>query len=173
MSMTLPASPPLSMSQIAHELGLPLPFTINTSKPLSSNWPYLLAGLGGGLGPLPPISFSNLLGKTGRFDGSLTAQLAGNPFWLWSVSFGDAPFFGGTINNLSIHGNAGGQTDAPILTFDVAPNWPNKILVKNNTTGASAVLNLTTGVQWTGSAFVANLIRAPGTVDSFTILPSN
>lgn len=149
--MTLPASFPLSMSQIATELGLSLPLSLNHS------WVLQLAQVGG-----LPLSFSQLLGKTGRFDGSLATSSGGGSNFVTISS----PFFGGTIDNL-VTGAGFNETQ---LNFSVAPNWAGNILAKNNTTGASVVLPKINATTWQ-TTFVANLVRA-GQTDSFTILPS-
>jgi hypothetical protein len=65
--MTLPASFPLSMSQVATELGVALPLSLNAPNVLT------LAGLGA-----PPISMSNLLGKSNFTPVTNTYSAAGS-----------------------------------------------------------------------------------------------
>lgn len=157
--MTLPASFPLSMSQIATELGL--------SLPLSLTHPWVLLLNGGG----PPVSFSQLLGLTGRFDGN--EVITGSGF-NYAVSLGGAPFFSGTLNGLS-------ETTASAnlqLVASSAPNWTGNVFVKDNTTGLSKVLAFQGGSPPTwggasgGGAGGIGIFGNTGQTHSFTILPS-
>lgn len=159
--MTLPASFPLSMSQIATELGLSLPLSINHP------WVIALAGKSS-----LPVSFSDLLGKTGRFDGSRTPNFFGSPFNVWRLTLSAAPFFGGVMVNFEVPGTISGPTVGAqgTLSFSAAPGWSGNILLKNNTTLVNMVLAKSSSTAWIG-ATPANLIRS-GQADSFTILPS-
>lgn len=152
--MTLPAAFPMSMSQIATELGLSLPLSLNHP------WVLLLAQVGG-----LPLSFNTLLSKTGRFDGSLFCASGGGG---QTINFGGAPWFGGQLLS------AGQNVTIPTTSigFSVAPNWPGNILLRNNTTGASIVLPKTGSTQWSAGGTVGNLFRA-GQTDNFTVLPSS
>jgi hypothetical protein len=151
--MTLPASFPLSMSQIATELGLSLPLSLGHA------WVLQLGGVGG-----LPLSFSSLLGKTGRFDGSLSCSSGGGG---QTISFGSAPFFGGQLNGATANGTSGTTN----LGFLSAPNWSGNIKLINNTTGISLVLGKSNSTTWT-AGFVSNLLRG-GQTDSFTLIPSS
>ncbi|MGT0193560.1 hypothetical protein ACVHYJ_16100 [Burkholderia pyrrocinia] len=153
--MTLPASPPLSMSQIAAELGRTLPLS------LLDSWVLALAGKNGA-----PVSFSDLLGKTGRFDGALTGQGSGSPVF---VNFpASTPFF--DIALVSLVQDATPQT---VLTTSAASaHWSGNIRAINNTTGVSVVMPKFSATQWVAPSAPASLIRS-GHTDSFTILPSN
>lgn len=146
--MTLPASGAISMSQIANEVGLALPISINHA------WLLALIGKTGF-----PISFSNFYGKTGRFDGGVT--LNGNKVG----GFGSPPFFGGTLNSLN---GIGGAASINTLSTPASIDSIN-LLLKNNTTGISGVLS-PTGISgsWTNNSPPANLLRA-NTTDSFTV----
>lgn len=151
--MTLPAVFPLAMSQVANELGLSLP--LNLLHP----WVIALAGKSAA-----PVSFSNLLGKTGRYDGSNT--VSSGP--VYSISLNN-PFFGGTLNGLSQQGS-GNLT----LGFSLAPNWNGSIKVINNSSGANAVLAKQNSTTWFLAGASGNiLVSRAGNTDSFTILPSN
>lgn len=151
--MTLPASFPLSMSQIATELGRALPLSILDS------WVVALAGKGGA-----PVSFSDLLGKTGRYDGS--NLVSNGP--VYSISLNNS-FFGGTLTSLSQQGS-GNLT----LGFSLAPNWSGNIKVINNSSGANAVLAKQNSTTWFLAGASGNiLVTRAGNTDSFTILPSN
>jgi hypothetical protein len=147
--MTLPASFPLSMSQIATELGLALPLSIN------HGWVLALAQ------KALPVSFSDLLGKTGRFDGSLAAS--GSP--IVGLTFPNSPFFGGQLGGMT-QDQFGNLT----LSFASAPNWSLNIKVSNNTDSQSATLTKSDSVTWRGNN---GLLLRSGFTDSFTILPSN
>jgi hypothetical protein len=158
--MTLPASFPLSMSQIATELGLSLPLSINHP------WILQLAQKSG-----LPLSFSDLLGKSGRFDGNSTGQSTGGspPF----ANF-NCPFFGGILGAYNTAFPTSGQCQMTASTTP-APNWSGKIFVKNNTTGVSVVMYKTTWLGnpvWQVDSNPANLVRL-GITDNFTITPSN
>lgn len=148
--MTLPASLPVSMSQIANEVGLGLPLSVNHA------WLLQLIGKVGF-----PISFTDFLSKTGRFDGSLPATSGGT----FTIFFSNAPFFGGQLS--SMNGDASGNSN---LFFSSAPNWTGNIKAINNTTSASCVMPKTSSTTWGGT--VGNILR-PGQTDSITILPSN
>ncbi|WP_143155721.1 MULTISPECIES: hypothetical protein [Burkholderia] len=152
--MTLPASFPMSMSQIATELGLSLPLSINHA------WVIALAGKSG-----LPVSFSDLLGKTGRYDGN-NAVGGVNPA---NISLNN-PFFGGTLSAMNQSTTNGNMT----LSFSVAPNWSGNIFAKNNTTGASAILAMQNSTTWSVNGASGNILALrEGFTDSFTILPSN
>jgi hypothetical protein len=150
--MTLPVSGAISLSQIANEVGLSLPVSINHA--------FLLKLIGKtGL----PVSFSDFYGKTGRFDGALAVSSNSPP----AAGFPSSPFFGGTLQ--IIQGTPG---TGYYLFFSVAPNWSGNIHVINTTTGVGQILPQISSIEWgNGSGFVG-LLR-PGVTDNFTILPSN
>lgn len=151
--MTLPASFPLTMAQIAGELGLVFPLSLGHS------WVIQLAGKSA-----LPVSFSDLRGKSGRYDGNLTGSGSGSLL----VQFGGAPFFGGGLVELDVFLGGGGSS----LSISGPANWNGNIKVTNNTTGISLVLSKLTSTNWTSGSNPANLIRN-GITDSFTVLPSN
>lgn len=158
--MTLPAAFPLSVSQIATELGLSLPLSANHA------WVLALAQVGG-----LPLSFNQLLGRTGRFDGSALASSSGSGVF---INLGFAPWFGGQL--ASFGGSFGGPGGtSTLLSFQgggaAVPNWTGNIKVKNNTTGVSVVLPKIDSIDWGNSLAPTNLVRN-GSTDSFTILPS-
>lgn len=157
--MTLHASFPLSMSQVAVELGLSLPLSVNHP------WIVALAQKSG-----LPVSFSDLLGKTGRFDGNVAINATG---------FGpmSAPLFGATLVQLTgaFNGTILTQANINFATGTWPPNYTGKLLLTNNTTGISCVCTQTIpggSPSWSNQSPPQNVIRANVT-DNFTILPSN
>ena len=157
--MTLPSSPPLSGSQVATELGLSLPLSMNHA------WVIALAGKA-----VLPVSFSDLLGKTGRYDGTPPNTDFSFPGGPTIRRLFTAPWFGGTLS--SIGGSPPPSSQPLYITFSVAPNWTGNILLKNNTTGVSAVLTPFTSTQWNVSNTPSGLATFNAT-ENFTILPSN
>lgn len=163
--MTLPASFPLSMSQIATELGLSLPLSINHP------WVLLLAGK-----TALPVSFSEFLGKSGHYTGSSQIQQAGT--FEYFVTFTGAAFFNSSIIEIS-ETPAGGITVFTSQGSHAVQN-PLKILVKDNTTGQSAILtqvpstgNGLIGLQWQLNPGSVGIFGNVGQTHNFTILPSN
>lgn len=158
--MTLPAAFPLSMSQVATELGLSLPLS------LSHAWVEALARK-----TALPVSFSDLLGKTGRFDGNLTVNLTdGSTYAEIDTSLS---FFNISITAIYSSNANGGQLG--IFATGTPPASISKVLLKNNTTGASAVLGPPiSGQAWTatGVSNWNNIVRTSHITDNFTILPS-
>ncbi|MEM5294253.1 hypothetical protein VSR82_07905 [Burkholderia sp. JPY481] len=153
--MTLPASFPLRMDQVATELGLSLPLSMNHA------WVLALAQKSG-----LPVSFSDLLGKTGRFDGNLATTSANNV----NVAFiSNAPFFGGTIAFIRTDFGVN-ETD---ISFNTTPNWTGPILITNHSSGVSARVPYVGSGSWFLSGAVANLIRTGATADAFTIQPTS
>ncbi|MGF6777826.1 hypothetical protein [Paraburkholderia sp. GAS334] len=159
--MTLPASFTLSMSQIAAELGLSLPLSLNHA------WVEALANKSG-----LPVSFSDLLGKTGRFDGNISINVTGfGPFPSGST------LFGATLSQIT-----GGYNGATLLTVEIdfnngtwPPNYTGNFKLTNNSTGASCVLSqLIPGASntWRNSSPPQNIIRK-GQTDSYNIVPSS
>lgn len=153
--MTLPASLPLSMSQIATELGLGLPLA------LTHPWVLNLARKGAA-----PVSFSDLLGRTGRFDGTVTTGAISHARSIdWTN--GSTPFFDSTLAEVAWNS----PTTVTLFTWTTPTFWTGNILFKNNTTGVSAVLTPTAG-SWNNSACDANNLIRNGASDNFTITPS-
>lgn len=163
--MTLPASFPLSMSQIATELGLSLPLSINNA------WVLLLSGKGA-----LPVSFSDLLGKSGRFDGASNIQEADS--FDYFAPLPNVQFFGSALT--SIDESSANGLSVFTQRGSLAAHNPSKILVKDNTTGQSAVLSqvpgtgtLTVALQWNVKPGSIGIFGNAGQSHSFTILPSN
>ncbi|WP_158683434.1 hypothetical protein [Burkholderia sp. BE12] len=154
--MTLPASFPMSMSQIASELTLSLPLH------LEHPWVLALAGKSGA-----PVSFSNLLGQTGTATGNATATAGGGGI----IAPFSSPWFRGQISQLGA--TTGGLPGLTVsIAFSSAPNWSGNILLKNNTTGGSVVLPKVNSTSWQVNSNPGNILRA-GFTDNFTITPSN
>ncbi|WP_321951867.1 hypothetical protein [Paraburkholderia bannensis] len=153
--MTLPSSFPLSMSQVAAELGLSLPLS------LSHPWVLALVNKTG-----LPASFTDLLGRSGSFNGSLTGNAAGGSNV--QISFGGAPMFGSTLNVCTLEPSI----TTTVLSFNSVPQYTGNLKLTNNTTGVSLVLPHASGGVWQNSSSApANLLRA-GFTDSFTLVPS-
>jgi len=153
--MTLPASFPLSMSQVATELGLTLPLSMNHA------WVLALANKGA-----LPVSFSDLLGKSGSFNGLLTGNNIGGS--TVQVSFANAPMFNAGLNVCTVT-PALTQT---LLDFNSVPSYAGNLKFTNTTTGVSVTLSNQGGAVWTVNSAPANLIRQ-GITDNFTVFPSN
>jgi hypothetical protein len=150
--MTLPSSPPLSGTQVATELGLSLPLSMNHA------WVIALAGKSA-----LPVSFSDFLGKTGHFDGNLTTGAAGQTF---EVDFTSSFLFGGQLQYFRQ------QIVSTVLVFSSAPNWSGNIIVTNATEGVSSTLTKTNGTQWNGGA-PQGMLGLNGSVNNITVYPSN
>lgn len=150
--MTLPAAFPLSLQQVANELGLSLPLSLNHSSVLALAQKSAL-----------PVSFNDLLGKTGRFDGNVFFQPTG------FGALSNAPFFGGTLNSIA---NQGGQLTVNCVNAPVT--FAGSIKLTNNTTGVSAVLPYGGGspVFWLLNSPPANITPA-NTTSSYSITPSS
>lgn len=164
--MTLPASFPLSMTQIAAEIGKTLPLS------LLDPWVVALAGKRGA-----PVGFTDLLGKTGSFNGSVTIQMGsgvnfGNRFSITPLG----SFFGATISG--IDGYDATSTSARII-FNTAPNWTGNIKITNQSSGASGILIKQNSTTWQTTSAAANTIPGAGlsagqqTTATMLIQPSN
>lgn len=163
--MTLPSSPPLSGSQVATELGLSLPLAMNHAWILLLSGKYSL-----------PISFSDLLGKSGNCGGSAQIQQSGN--FDFFASFSNIPFFNCSI--IEIEESTSGGLVVYSAQGSYAAQNPAKILVKDNTTGQSAVVpqlsgtgNGLIGLQWQLKPGGIGIFGAAGQTHNFTIYPSN
>lgn len=154
--MTLPASFPLSMSQIAAEIGASLPLSLLDPRVL---------GLAGKTGA--PVSFSDLLGKTGRFDGNASTT---STFGLITL-FSNVPWMGGQLYSLNgIYGGPGGASTS--LVFTGAPtSYLGNIQVINNTTGVSVVLPNVNSTTWGNSSAPPGNLQRNGITDNFTVIP--
>ncbi|MDQ7975919.1 hypothetical protein QYH69_01485 [Paraburkholderia sp. SARCC-3016] len=154
--MTLPATLPLSMSQIANELGRALPLGMLDPMVLS------LAGKSA-----PPISFTDLLGKTGRYDGSVKTgaiSLQRSIDWL----NGTARFFDVFLSEVVWNS----PTTATLFTWSPSNEWRGNILVRNNTTGVQGVFVPAQPALYSASGFDANNLIRNGATDNYTIVPS-
>lgn len=151
--MTLPATGPISMAQVATELGIS-----QTGLSLNTTLVRQLAGVLSGA-----ISMENLLGKAASFTGNVaTTQvqqflIAGNP---------NAPFFSGTLAQIGLRTNAGTQVQVETLPVSF---WTSNIALINNTTGVSMTLPyLGSGVWGTPDTTGGRIIRNNAN-DNFTI----
>lgn len=152
--MTLPASFPMSMSQIATELGLSLPLSINHA------WVIALAGKSA-----LPVSFSDLLGKTAQPTWSGTPS--GSPVVVMNMS---VPFFGGTTSSIGSDGSTPVQN--LFLQFSSAPNWSGKIKITNTSTSSSSVLSKVNSTTWELVGGSVGPMRT-GVTDNYMLSPSN
>lgn len=168
--MTLPASLPLSMSQIAAEISKTLPLS------LLDPWVIALTGKSGA-----PVSFSDLLGKTGSFNGSVTFTM-GSGVRFGTVQSSPSPltaFFGGTISIITTGTGNGSSGSINFDTSQPAPNWSGNIKITNQTAGASGVMTKQSAYVWSGSGMQAGTIPGGGlsggqsTTATMLIQPSN
>lgn len=159
--MTLPSSPPLSGSQVATELGLSLPLSMNNAKVLA------LAGKSA-----LPLSFSDLLGKSGSVSGNFLCSQVGSPYFYYYIDFANSPFFGGTLGQMQSVSNGTGVVS---LYPNSTTNWGNigeSVTVKNNTTGVSVTLNAgQSPPRWWFSTTPSNFLRL-GQTDNFSVYPT-
>jgi hypothetical protein len=164
--MTLQSTPPISIGNVATELGLSLPLSLGHA------WVIALAGKSA-----LPVSLGDLLGKTGTCNQTSLCSSEANGL---IISLGLDPLFGGQLNYFgTVHNVPGGTYSAQLqfYTGTGAPltNWTGNFKITNNTTGASLVLPPMGGYAWgmtESSPFVpANLLRA-NLADNFTIAPS-
>lgn len=156
--MTLPASGPISMSQVSVELGLSATYNLS----LDNSWVRYLGQVAGS-GTI--CSFLNLQGKTGTFQGVAPSGTGA----LYAV-FPSAPWFGGILEELDAFSPS--QGNQFIFTFAVAPNWPNNIKITNLSTGVSATFTPQSGgTTWVASPWQANMIRANAS-DTYLIQPT-
>ncbi|PXX15848.1 hypothetical protein C7399_109183 [Paraburkholderia tropica] len=156
--MTLPASYPLSMSQIATELGLSLPLS------LTHAWVLALAGK-----TAAPISFGDLLGKSGQANAIAYVN---------SNGFAVAPLFSAAFFDVVLieADNPGNSCTLYTQGNTLPALYRGRVLVTNHTTGLSAVLNYT-GVSsgpWSTTVAPSNLFAksSGATANSITIQPS-
>lgn len=156
--MTLPASFPLSMSQIATELGLSLPLSINHA------WVIALADKSS-----LPVSFSDLLGKSGRWDG---VKIAASPPAGSQIQSINTPFFGGTLSTATFV-TFGGANQFEI-SFSVPPTtYAGNLKIVNNTDGqTSAVLTKTNSTTWDSVGGLTNTVIIAGVSKNYSILPA-
>lgn len=160
--MTLPASFPLSSSQIYTEVGSPL--NGQGQRVFTMNHPFVLALANK---TALPCSFSQLLGKTGRFDGNLTVYQRDQ--FTYEADFSGQNLYSGALNYMQ-YGFVSGNV---ALQFSSAPNsaFTGAFLIINNSTGVSTRVTKFNSTAWTGNNLSANFMRLA--TDSFTILPSN
>lgn len=151
--MTLPTGS-LSMSQVAAELGLSLPLSLQHA------WVRALAQVSGAA-----CDFNSLRGKTGTYNGGGSSPPSGG-----FATFPSPPWFGGNLSEMDAFSPSGGNHFE--LNFSATPNWSGNIRVTNQTTGITALFNnKVSSTQWQASPFQVNMIRANVT-DTFLIQPS-
>lgn len=148
--MTLPASFPLSMSQIAIELGISLPLSINNA------WVLALANK-----TALPVSFSDLIGKSGRVDGNFNVNSNGSAGTVTPYTF-----FGGQVWQI---GNFGGFFVN--VNTGAVPFYKGPIQVINHTTGVTTRATWNGSNAWNNASPPANSV-ALGQTNNVTIVPS-
>lgn len=169
--MTLPASGPLFLSQIADEL-------VISASGLSLNhaWVRALAQKPGGA-----ISYADLRGRTGKINTSYAtnpSSPATNPI----ILFGYPDLFGGNLYELSALQTGGGSTMSLTLTFQGAvdglpvrepPVYAGNFRVTNQSTGHTYVLPKIGTAFWGGTfGWDPNIVRIGATADVFLIQPA-
>jgi hypothetical protein len=138
--MTLPASGPLSLTDVAAELGLSA-----TGLSLGHQWVRQLAGQPYGSGT--PVSYSGLRGQSAQFTGNVTFTMSSSNYGFVSSGSFACPFFGASTASINNQGDFSGST--PELVFAQAPNWVGNIILINNGVGQTTLtkVNATT---WRG-----------------------
>lgn len=160
--MTLPASFPLSMAQIAAEIGKTLPLSLLDPTVVS------LANKTGA-----PVSFSDLLGKSGRIDstGTVVAGSGLEPPGRTKYVFSLNPFFGGTASLFTADPATGLNYT---LTFATAPtNFSGSILVTSNYSGTqqSIVVSKINSTQWYLANSLIGILPSVGNSVTLHITP--
>ena len=160
--MTLQSTPPISLGQVATELGLSTPISLGHA------WVIALAGKSA-----LPVSLGDLLGKSGKVNQTSFCSSQANGL---TISLGLDVLFGGQLNYYNqVHFDGVYSAVLQFLTGVTQPNWSGNLKITNNTTGVSLVLPPMGGGAWglssTSPVAPANLLRA-GLSDNFTIAPS-
>ncbi|WP_140401586.1 hypothetical protein [Burkholderia multivorans] len=158
--MTLPASFPLAMSQIATELGLSLPLSI--SHPL-------VMALGGKTSL--PVSFSDLLGQSASWNFNGTPIVLG-PATNVGISGLSQAFMHGVISSMNSFNNGVNPGNTSITFSSAVPAYSGNIRLTNNTTSVSVVLTRVNGTLWRINSYTDNLFRQ-GVNDNFTVVISS
>lgn len=155
--MTLPAGT-ISMSQVAAELGIS-----QNGLSLDHSWIRQLANAGASPAV---ISMNTLQGQTAQPNWNGTPSTGG----IGTTMNVSVPFFRGTTATV------GSDNQTPInnlfVTFSAAPNWTGRILLKNNSTGATATLTKQDSLTWELVNGGNGPLR-PGVTDNYSLFPSN
>jgi hypothetical protein len=152
--MTLPASGPISMSQVASELGLSA-----SGINLNHAWVRQLAGANSGA-----VSMNSLLEQTATFSGNYTpGQSGGNTFFTPG-----APFFRGTISQVLQNVGGGGTFNVSLTSSGV--NWTGNIKLTGYN-GNSAILTPQGGGSWAVTGHSSPLLQN-GINTTFTFQPN-
>lgn len=159
--MTLPSTPPLSGFQVATELGLPLPLSMNHA------WVIALANKSA-----LPVSFSDLLGKAGSFSGSVTGAGGSGTFLSASFPIPNPQLFDVKLNNIN---EQSGSIRLGFVSVGGSPPayYSGNVIVTNVTYGLSAVLTpgwtVGQGNVWIGTG--PSIVPPNGSVVEFTVYP--
>lgn len=138
--MTTPSSYPLTILEITQELNLNYP-----AQNVSLTHPWILALAGKSA---PPISFSDLLGKSGNYQGNGLSTTSGGQFPTWTANFPPGyNIFGGSLASLAV--SSGPNQFILSLNFNSPPFWSGNFLVDNiSTGGTTAILPKVNGTTW-------------------------
>ncbi|WP_147432263.1 hypothetical protein [Pararobbsia silviterrae] len=152
--MTLPAALPIAMSEIATEIGTSLQLHLGDSRVIA------LAGQSA-----LPVSYSELVGKTGSITGNLGVAGEQMPSGVSFVNF-SLPFVSGQTSGITSKPSINSYT----LIFTTAPNWSGQIKITNNTSGSYVILTQESPTEWLGvSQTGSGAWITPGNNDNFTI----
>ncbi len=151
--MTLPVSGPISMFNVATELGI-------TAPAISLNHPWVRA-----LAQIPSgaISMFSLLGKSGNFAG--IGNVIGGAIQM------PMPFFGGGTNGVSEveqTNNGNGTYTIQLFLSPAPPVYTGNVVLFDSTTGQTVVLTYVSPGNWQNLA--SQQILVPGN-NSFTLYP--
>ena len=167
--MTLPASFPLSMSQISSELGLSVVF----DWPLSIDNPLILALAGK---TSLPVSFSDLLGQSGHVISNGTVQQRGTFDYYVNLP-SSSVFFSRSGGYISTLEETTSDQNLLLTMTDPHPSFTGNIKVTNATLNRSLILSYIGNGQWGGPSGGGvggiGIFGHAGSTYTFTIYPAN
>ena len=156
--MTLPASPPITMAQIAAELGLAFPVSLSHSFILA------LAGKSS-----VPISMSDLLGKTGSANFTTSNSYAAPSGSSLNFPFGFiVTLWGGTISGISQDQNNNITLSFATGSGVQAPSWNGNFKFTDVNTGETATLTKQNATLW---GAVGQVLPPSNVTHTYTLFP--